>query len=458
MTTSVHTRLLDELSEIVGPPNVLTDPELIAGHVTDWTGRWSGHTSAVVRPASTAEVAGVLTACARWGVAVVPQGGNTGLVGGSIPMDGEIVLSLRRLSTIEEVDPVARTLAAGAGVTVAQAQRAAREVGLDFGIDLASRDTATLGGILATNAGGIRMIKYGNTRRQLLGVEAVLSDGQVLTRWKKLVKDNVGYDIPGLLAGSEGTLAVVTRVMMKLIVPAPIRHVALVGVASVDHALSVVAAFERAGLTIEAAEFMTDAGVDLIVGADALRAPLSVPAPFFLLAEVSGVGDAEATLLDTLAEMSPAVLDAIVEPAPAQKLWRYREAHTEVAAKVSTTPPIKLDLAAPLPAVGLFLDELGTTLAQRYPAVRAVCFGHIGDGNVHVNLIDVPYELERAITETVLRLVTGYGGSISAEHGIGRLKVEWIDLSRTSHDIELMRAIRRTLDPDIRLNPAILPK
>ncbi|MFC9897832.1 FAD-binding oxidoreductase [Nocardia sp. NPDC127579] len=456
--TTIPSTLVGELAGIVGPAQVLTEPDLVAGYVTDWTGRWTGRTAAVVRPASTAEVARILATCHRLGVAVVPQGGNTGLVGGSIPMNGEVVLSSRRLATIEQVDPVAKTIAAGAGVTVAQARRAARAAGLDFGVDLASRDTATLGGIVATNAGGLRMIKHGNTRSQLLGVEAVRSDGRIVTRWKQLVKDNAGYDLPGLLAGSEGTLAVLTRVLMKLVVPASARQVVMLGVSEVGQAVSVLTTLKRRGLVLEAAELMTGPGMNLVLACERLRAPLTTSPPGYLLVEVSGVGDIADILTDALATMSPAILDMTMEPAPAQRLWRYREAHTEVAAKLSATRPIKLDLAAPLPALGEVLDELNSTLAQRYPGVRTLCFGHIGDGNVHVNLLDVPDDHAHSVIDMVLCSVARHDGSISAEHGIGRLKAEWIGHTRTPADIDLMRDIRRAFDPGLLLNPGVLPK
>ncbi|NKZ65880.1 FAD-binding protein [Rhodococcus hoagii] len=449
--------LVDALAAVVGRAHVLTDPDVVAGYVIDWTGHWVGRTRAVVRPADTEQVAAVLRVCHRAGVAVVPQGGNTGLVGGSVPMEGEVVLSTARLTRIEQVDPVGLTIAAGAGVTVARAQQAAREIGLDLGIDLASRDTATLGGIVSTNAGGIRMIKNGNTRHQLLGIEAVLADGRVLTRWKELTKDNVGYDLPGLLAGAEGTLAVITRVLMRLVVPSRETQVALVGVDDVGAALEVTAAVRRAGLTLEAAELMTRAGVDLVRSHCGLRAPLDADAPFYLLVEVSGQDSAQDVLFGVLQESADSVLDAVVEEGPAHRLWRYREGHTESVGAESTTPPLKLDLSTPLREIESFLTALGEDLADAAPAVRAICFGHLGDGNIHVNLLDVAVDQREAITDLVLRRVTRHNGSISAEHGVGRAKALWIGLGRTEVDLDVMRSIRAALDPAHLLNPHILP-
>ncbi len=447
--------IIGELIDIVGRGHVLTDPETNAGYRTDWTGRFHGHTDVVVRPADTAEVAAVLAVCHERGVPVVPQGGNTGLVGGSVPMHGELVLSTRRLDKIEHVDPVGRTLAAGAGVTVARVQQAAREHGLDLGVDLASRDSATLGGIVATNAGGVRVIKNGGTRAQLLGIEAVRSDGCVVTRWKELTKDNVGYDLPGLLAGSEGTLAVITRVLMRLVVPVPQTVVALLAVPSVDAALVLLDRVQRQGLRLEAAEFMTAAGVDLVCRHTGLRAPFGDDAPIYLLLEVPGAGEAENALS---ALFTDTVLDATLEAGPARTLWRYRERHTESISAESRTPAVKLDVSVPLRVLADFFTTLDSRLRAEHPDVRAICFGHIADGNVHVNVLDVPAEKQHAITDFVLRLVADHQGSISAEHGIGHAKAAWIALGRSANDIDTMKRIRAAFDPAGILNPHVLPR
>lgn len=453
--TGTMTPLCDELSAIVGAAHVLTDPDLTAGYVTDWTGYWTGRTLAVVRPGSTAEVAAVLAACHRAGQPVVPQGGNTGLVGGSVPLDGEVVLSTRRLDRIEEVDPVGRTLAADAGVTVARAQEAARAHGLILGTDLASRESATLGGIVATNAGGIAMIKNGSTRSRMLGIEAVLADGRVLNRWIPLVKDNIGYDLPGLLAGSEGTLAVITRVLMRLVTPARATATALAGLPSVAAALELRDALERAGLVLEAAELMTAPGMQLVIDHAGLQPPLAAPTPYLALIEVSGSDDITVALAAVLAHQSELV-DAVLDEGHSAKLWRFRESHTETIAAATATPVIKLDVAVPLRAMGEFLDRLDKLLADDYPAIRPICFGHFADGNIHVNLLDAPAADRGAVTDHVFGLVRDLGGSISAEHGIGRAKNQWIPLGRDDVDRAAMAAIRAALDPDRLLNPQVL--
>jgi FAD/FMN-containing dehydrogenase len=457
MTVHDTVTVLDELADIVGAGHVLTDPALTAGYETDWTGHWRGRAGAVVRPGDTGQVAAVLAACSRAGVPVVPQGGNTGLVGGSVPMHGELVLSTRRLDRIEGVDPVGRTIAAGAGVTVARAQQAARAQGLDLGIDLASRDSATLGGIVATNAGGIKVIRNGDTRSQLLGIEAVRSDGSVLTRWKELTKDNVGYDVPGLMAGSEGTLAVVTRVLMRLVVPAAHTQVALVGLRSVHDVLALVGRVQRRGLVVEAAELMTDAGIDLVCRHAGLRAPFAEAPPFCLLVEVSGDAAVDEALIECIESASETVLDATLETGPAQRLWEYRERHTETVSAASTTPPVKLDISTPLRAMAHFLYAVRSGLSQRFPDVVPVFFGHVADGNIHVNLLNVAEQQREPITDLVLHTVADHDGSISAEHGVGRAKAPWIELGRSAVDIDTMVRIRAAFDPAGLLNPHVLP-
>lgn len=281
--------VLAQFAEIVGAPHVLTDADTTAGHLTDWTRRRTGRALAVVRPASTAEVVDVVKVCAAQGVAICPQGGNTGLVGGSVPPDDDeprIVLSTTRLSDAGPVDVVDRCIDVGSGVTVAEIARRATQAGLIFGIDLASRDSATAGGIVATNAGGINMIRHGDTRAQIRGIEAVLADGTVVRRMSHVVKDNVGYDLAGLLAGSEGTLAIITRVLFALAAPPASSFVLVAAIDDVPVAFDLLTTLERSGLTVEAAELMTAAGVDL-VHARGQRRPTEVSAPFFVLIEVS---------------------------------------------------------------------------------------------------------------------------------------------------------------------------
>jgi len=448
--------LFDRLATIVGPEHVLTDPAITQSYVTDWTGRWHGRTTAVVRPGSTGEVAEIVRTCAAAGVRIVPQGGNTGLVGGSVPHDGELVLSLLRLNRVESVDLVERTLGAGAGVTLAVAQNAAASEGLMLGIDLAARDSATLGGAVATNAGGLRVIKHGSTRNQLLGAEVVLGDGSVVRRWSGLAKDNVGYDLPGLIAGSEGTLGVITNVLLRLTEPARDIWVAIVGVSSIDAAHAVVAGVRRAGITLEAAEFFHAAGLELVRYHAGLRALFAASYPVYLLVEVSGTTDA--ALAAAFAEMGSAVGDATIQAGPAKRLWAYRESFTEAVRAASRTagvPAIKLDVSLPLRRQAGF-DAALRGLAGRWPGALVVSFGHLAEGNAHVNLIGIPAVAADEAMDAALRLVVDHGGSISAEHGIGRLKRRWLPLQRSAADIAAMRAIKHALDPGGILSPGTL--
>lgn len=449
--------LIDDLVRIVGPAHVRTDPAMVAGYTTDWTGRWRGTAAAIVRPGDTDEVAAVVRACASAGVGIVPQGGNTGLVGGSVPSTAgdTVVISLRRLATIHEVDPVGFTIAAGAGATVAAAHDAAAAHGLAFGVDFAARDTATLGGIVATNAGGLRVVRHGSTRSHLLGIEAVLADGRVLRRWSGLAKDNAGYDLPGLLTGSEGTLAVITTVLMRLVASAPESVVALVGVTGLDAARQVLAAVRARGIVVEAAEFFTDAGMTVVQNSGAgLRVPLGVASPVYLTLEVSGVADD--AVASVVAE-APGVEDAVLGTgADARRLWAYRERHTDAIGAASSTPVVKLDVSVPGGSLATVAAGLDDAVRRVAPAARVIVFGHLAEGNVHVNVLDAPPSVAEDVVDAVLTLVTDHEGSISAEHGVGRAKTRWLGRYRSPVDVAAMRAIKTALDPNGILNPGVL--
>lgn len=448
------------MRSIVGDANVLTDPDAMAGYLTDWMGRYHGHADAVIRPRTTAEVADVVGECAAQRIRICVQGGNTGLVGGSVPPpeapgdDGLILLSTARMTDIDDVDEVGATVGAQAGVTIAAIDARAESVGLMFPVDLASRESATAGGVVSTNAGGVRMIRHGNTRAQILGIEAVRADGQVLRRWSPLVKDNVGYDIPGLLAGSEGTLAVITGVLFRLVTAASATVVLVAAHDRVDDAIALIGQAREAGLTVEAAELMTQAGLDL-VHEHGTRRPVATPAPYYLLLEVSGAGDPEELVVDLL-ENGTGIVDAVLEPGPARALWEVRESHTESIARSTTTPVVKLDVSFPIRELPAAVTELEALPGELDFACRPILFGHVGDGNVHVNLLDVPVEHTTEVTDRVFTIVAGHGGSISAEHGIGRAKTAWTHLGRSPVDLAAMRAIKDALDPDGLLNPGVI--
>jgi FAD/FMN-containing dehydrogenase len=446
--------LEDRLREVAGAQHVLVDADLKAPYETDWTRRFSAEARCVVRPANTGEVAAVIRACADAGVAVTLQGGNTGLVGGGVPAGGEVLLSLSRLTALDPVDTVEAQVTVGAGVTLEKLQQHARRHGLDVGVDLAARSAATVGGLVATNAGGIRVVRYGSMREQLTGIEAVLADGTVVSRLVGLAKDNTGYDLTQLLAGSEGTLAVITKVRLRLVPLLPARAVALVAVAGTESALTLLAA-ARAGLpSLSAVELFLTEGLELVRAYGKLPAPVAESYPAYVVVECSARTDPTDELLEVLGACEE-VLDATVasDVTGVAKLWAYREAHTEAISAAGV--PVKLDVSVPLRELPGLIAELPATVAGVAPGARPILFGHLGEGNVHVNVLDTGDRAED-VTDAVLRLVVGKNGSISSEHGVGRAKAHWLPLSRSAAEIAVLRRIRTALDPAGTLNPGVL--
>jgi len=448
-------RALDELCEIVGGPHVLTGSDDRAPYEVDWTGRFRGRSPAVVRPGGTAEVAAVLDVCRRHGLALVPQGGNTGLVGGSVPLDGELLLSLRRLDAVERVDTVAHQVTAGAGATVAAVQRAAADHGLRYAVDFAARDAATVGGTIATNAGGVHVLRYGATREQVVGVEAVLGDGHHVERLQGLVKDNTGYHLPSLLCGSEGTLGVVTAARLRLTTRWSHRVVALVAFAEVRAAVEAVAAWRAHLESLEAAELVLDAGLRLVCEAFHLPPPFARAWTAYVLVEAAAHHDPTGDLAAAVQAVDAGDV-AVAPDAPRQaELWRYREDQTLAIATAGI--PHKLDVSVPLAALADFVEEVPHRLAAVVPEARTWIFGHLGDGNLHVNVTGVDDD-DEAVDDLVLTHVADVGGSISAEHGVGTAKRAWLHLSRSDAELAAMRSIKHALDPDGILNPnALLP-
>jgi FAD/FMN-containing dehydrogenase len=445
------------LRAIVGDPHLLTDPTVTGGWATDWTGRFQGATPAVVRPGSTAEVAAVLARCAADGVAVVPQGGNTGLVGGSVSLDGEVILSLRRLDALPEAgaDAIAGQLSAGAGVTIERVAGAAREAGWAYGCDWGARASATVGGSVATNAGGLRVLRYGDTRAQVLGVEAVLADGSVISHLGGLVKDNTGYHLPSLLCGSEGTLAVVTAARLRLVPRFDERVVALLGFDSVDEAVAATSVLRRALPSVEAIELCLGAGLALVC--DRLRLPPPLPGgspPALLTVECADRSDPTATLAEVVSSLA-GVTDAVVATDGPRRaaLWRYREGHTEAVNLLGS--PHKLDVTLPASALAAFVAEVPHTVARLAPGASTWMFGHAADGNVHVNVTGLDPHDDR-VDGAVFTLVAEMGGSISAEHGIGNAKRRWLSLNRSPAELAAFRAVKQAFDPNRILNPNVL--
>ena len=466
--------LLTRLGECVGERHVLTQADDVAPFLTDWRGRYTGSAHAVVRPADTSQVSAVLRLCHDLGVGVVPQGGNTGLCGGATPRQGEnaIVLALDRLNLIRRIDPVDSTLVADAGCTLAQIQRAAADVDRLFPMSLASEGSCQIGGNIATNAGGVHVVRYGNMRQQVLGLEVVLPDGTVWNGLRTLLKDNTGYDLKQLFIGSEGTLGVITAAALRLVPRPRQRVVAWLAVSSPAAALSLLAAArDRLGERVSAFELISRNALDVVLRhIPGARAPLSRSSDWSVLLEVADV--AQEAPLDAILERLAGdafeagwVVDAAVATSIAQcdALWALRESISE-AQRIEGVS-IKHDVSLPVSGIPAFLASAERALAERFPWVRIVAFGHMGDGNLHYNISAedaARNEVLVAQTEVVNRcvhdLVAGFDGSISAEHGIGQLKREEIARYKPEIELELMRAIKRAVDPHDVMNPGkVLP-
>lgn len=443
-----------ELADLVGPAGLVTDPDQLVGATRDWTGRWIGHSPALVRPASLEEVAGVIAWARRHHVALVPQGGNTGLVGGSVPLAGEVVLSSSRLVGVDEVDATSGQLTAKAGTTIEVVQQAAADAGWTYGVDLAARASATVGGTIATNAGGLRVLRHGATRRQVLGVEAVLGTGALVARLGGLVKDNTGYDLAGLLCGSEGTLGFVTSARLQLAPRHPNAVTALVGYPSVTTAVDAGQSLRRVIDGLEAVELCTASGMRLVC------MHLGIPLPFpeqhaaYLVVEAAGIGDPTQALQQGLDAVGPFDDAAVaVDAARRAELWRYREAHTEAINACGV--PHKLDVTLPPRALAAFVEAVPSLVRSLRPMAETWCFGHIADGNIHVNVTGVDPG-DDAIDDLVLTEVITRGGSISSEHGIGVAKRPWLVADRGEDTVATYAAIKSALDPDGICNPGVL--
>jgi FAD/FMN-containing dehydrogenase len=446
--------LAAEIGRIVGPEHVLTDAELRGGYERDWTGRFAGRARFFVRPGSTGEVAAVLRACSQAAAGVVPHGGGTGLVGGAVPRDGEVVLSLARLDRLEPVDETTGQVTVGAGTTLAAVQAHVRPHGLELGVDHGARDSATVGGAVATNAGGIHAVRYGTMRANVTGLEAVLADGTVLERLAGLPKDTAGYDLPALLVGSEGTLAVVTRVRLRLVPRLPYRATVLLALADTAAAVDLARRLRRSLSSLEALEILHRDGLGLVCAHARLAPPFAGAHETFVLVECAAREDPLDELLAVL-DTEPALLDAAVGTAARDReaLWAYREALPEAVAAAGV--PHKLDVSLPLAALAEFTDRVTARVAEVADGARTIVWGHLGDGNLHVNVLGPDPDDER-VDEAVLHLVAELGGSISAEHGVGVAKRRFLGLTRSDGELAAMRRIKHALDPDGILNPGVL--
>lgn len=462
-------RLLERLSAIVGPENVLKTKADIEPYVNDWRGRYSGNAQCVVRPATTHEVSAVVAACAEAGVGVVPQGGNTGLVGGGIPRDNEVLVSLTRMNRIREVDADNNTITVEAGAILQHVQDAAAGANRLFPLSLAAEGSATIGGNISTNAGGVQVLRYGNMRDLVLGLEVVLADGRVWNGLRGLRKDNTGYDLKQLFIGAEGTLGLVTAAVLKLFPRPQAQLTAWLAVPSPAAAVSLLSRLrESCGERVTAFELMADVPLDMVRRhLPQVTVPLSESYPWQVLLELS-----DAWTGAPLAEMLEEVLAPMMErgdiseailassEAQAMALWQVRESIPQ--AQKLEGYSIKHDIAMPISAIAPFIDQAGAALEKAFPDIRVVCFGHVGDGNLHYNLS--PCSGDGALflnnTEAVNRivhdLVYGFGGSISAEHGIGQLKISELKHYKSALELDMMRALKRAIDPAAIMNPGKL--
>ena len=452
-------QLLRDLRDAVGDAHVLTDPDLRASYETDWTRRWHGEATAVVRPADTDQVAAAVTACIDHGAAVIPQGGNTGLVGGSVPRPPtarpQVVISLTRLRDIEPIDTVAGEVTAGAGATLAALQAHARAAGYAFGIDLGARDSATVGGMIATNAGGIQVVRHGPTRAQLVGIEAVLANGSIARRMPGMVKYKTGYQLPSLLAGSEGTLGVVTRARLRFVPLLARRAAALVALEVAETAVELAGELRRRLPNLLAAELFFEEGLELVLRHTGGERPFREPHPAYLLIEVDGAEDPTEALAAAIEGSAQQVRDVAIaaDESGRERLWRLRERHTESVNAAGI--PHKLDIAVPVSRLAAYSHQVTEAILAVAPDASVYLYGHVGDGNLHVNVIGPPPE-DDAVDEAILRLAIAMGGTISAEHGIGVAKVAWLAEDRSAADLAAMRAIKRALDPGGMMNPGVL--
>jgi FAD/FMN-containing dehydrogenase len=458
--------LIARFAAIVGERHAVTDPADMASYLTEERGLYHGRSPLVLRPGSTAEVSAILKLASETATAIVPQGGNTGLVGGQTPHAGEVVLSLKRMDRIREVDATSNTMTCEAGVVLVNAQNAAAEAGRLFPLSLGAEGSCTIGGNLSTNAGGTGALAYGVARELVLGLEVVLADGRVLHNLRKLKKDNTGYDLRHIFVGAEGTLGVITAAVLRLF-PAPrARETAFIGVPSPDAALALLnLANERAGGSVTGFELIPRILMEFAFKhAPPCRDPLSEPHPWYVLLELSsqateGLRATIEDILSTGAErglIADATIAESLEQTKAFWLLRHHIADTQKYEGGS----IKQDVSVPVNTVPDFIDAASAKVAAMIPGCRVCAFGHLGDGNVHFN-VSQPVGADKAeflshwdeVNHAVFDAVAEFNGSISAEHGIGVMKRDLLPSVKDPVAYDLMRSFKRMLDPQGILNP-----
>ncbi|MES2254593.1 MAG: FAD-binding oxidoreductase [Pseudomonadota bacterium] len=453
------------LKQAAGAGGFSEDPAEIAPHLEEWRSRVRGQSTLLLKPATTEQVSAILTICHQTGTAIVPQGGNTGLVGAQIPLHGEVLLSLRRMNRIRVLDAPGMTLTVEAGVTLKQAQDAAATEQLLFPLSLGSEGSCTIGGNISTNAGGNHVLRYGMMRALVLGLEVVLADGRVLPMLKSLHKDNTGYDLKQLFIGAEGTLGIVTAASLRLF-PRPAQMVtALTAIPSPAAALMLLGHMQaRTGGLLSSFELVSRATLEMVLRhIPNTRDPLATPSPWYVLMEVSGgTGASLETLTQSALEEAAAaslLTDATIaqNQTQARSLWHMRETISEAEKREGVS--VKHDISVPVASIPAFIAEATAIVVEKFPGARPICFGHMGDGNLHFNF-SAPAGQDTAFAAhwdemqlIVHDIVKRYSGSISAEHGIGQMKRDLLPRYKSSEELDAMRALKHAFDPKNILNP-----
>ncbi len=459
--TVIDRDLLTALADIVGADRLLTDAQSLQMYGRDWTRFYPPAPAAVVLPGSIEEVQSVVRLAAREQLAIVPSGGRTGLSAGAVARRGELVLALDRLNAITDFNSVDRTVRCGAGVITAQLQAYAQEHNLYYPVDFASAGSSQIGGNIATNAGGIKVIRHGMTRDWVAGLKLVTGTGELLDLNRGLIKNNAGYDLRQLVIGSEGTLGIIVEATMRLARAPQDSAVLVLGVPDMTAIMSVLSAFQSA-MELNAFEFFSELALGKVVSHQGLQRPFATPAPYYALLEFDlrdGAGmDLAMARFEHCMEQGW-VLDGVVSQsvAQAESLWRLRE---DISETITPWTPYKNDISTVISRVPEFLTEVERVVNANYPEFEIVWFGHIGDGNVHLNILkpdDLPVEeFQRRcgdVSKWVFEIVQRYGGSVSAEHGVGLLKKDYLPYCRSALEIDIMRQIKRAFDPAGIMNP-----
>ncbi len=470
-------QIIQHLKSMVGEAYVLSDPKDLETYGQDWTRLHTPQPTAIVKPKTTLEVAAIVRYCADHQIALVPSGGRTGLAGGAVAQHGEIVVSLDRMNHIEKVDPIGLTISVEAGVTTQQVQEAAQDAGLFFPLDLAAKGTSQIGGNIATNAGGVKFIRFGGMREQVLGLEVVLPTGEILDMNSGIRKNNTGYDLKQLFISAEGTLGIITKATLKLAPPPKNAQVALMAVQEFKTIPKILSRIHLTGASVTACEFFTKTAHEIVLRhSRGAKSPFEQLYPFYMLLELEEGptprrSPDDSSIMETVLESllnDELILDATVASTPAQskELWSLRENITESIAVHGHAR--KNDISLAVADLDPFIEKLSTLLAEirtgplqkEAEKIELVLFGHIGDGNLHINYVTPKSEpfkdfqdKARKIEEKVFALLPAFHGSISAEHGIGLTKKKDLHFSRTPAEIEIMRHIKKLFDPKNIMNP-----